>query len=490
MQLECRKSCNTCNCVDSEADCEFWAKQSECTKNPTFMLERCPKACGNCDGSKLPAQQQQQEQPAALEDWELENLEVAYPDSVVMDVDEQGLRELAETSAQEGKVVIAWFYAPWCKQCKLARPAFESVARASAEHMPSLVFAKVDCVRHAGAKKAFGVSAYPAFKALRGAHSHRWIEIPRKRTEESLTAAFERELAGPVQWLGSEAALRTALFEQVAEGTHEMDAIGQGEALALALLPDGPTSDLARQYTRMAANCSARSSPLPFAALMDPALASAVGLPALQPNTLAIVKLFSEPADAPDSERTAPRTVVAPLTVVRGSSGGSEASAAEEEVAATALCTWALGSRLPLLIDFQESPVWGKRAAGLGFVHMHALLFLTPPHAHLAGTVRAAAARFETGQVLTMKFMLEGMDVGENAMFKRYGVHSALDTPRLVFLDQRIAIDGAGAGGAASRQKLYKESAITEEGVVSFLLAEGLRLADATANADAPKDEL
>jgi len=87
MQLECRKSCNTCNCVDSEADCEFWAKQSECTKNPTFMLERCPKACGNCDGSKLPAQQQQQEQPAALEDWELENLEVSYPDSVVMDVD-------------------------------------------------------------------------------------------------------------------------------------------------------------------------------------------------------------------------------------------------------------------------------------------------------------------------------------------------------------------------------------------------------------------
>merc|ERR1712185_708459 len=102
------------------------------------------------------------------------------------------------------------------------------------------------------------------------------------------------------------------------------------------------------------------------------------------------------------------------------------------------MCTWALGHRLPVLIDFDEDPYWGKRAGAITFVKVHALLFLSPPHAELAGVVRAAAARFPRGDVIVMQFMTKDMDPGQNAMFKRYGVNSLLDTPRLVFLDMRL----------------------------------------------------
>jgi len=90
-----------------------------------------------------------------------------------------------------------------------------------------------------------------------------------------------------------------------------------------------------------------------------------------------------------------------------------------------------------------------------------------------------------------LKFMVRGMEVGQNAMYKRYGVNSALDTPRLVFLDQRIALEG----DSASRQKVYKAAAITEEGVHNFLLAEGLRPRDEAApllggGSGSGKDEL
>ena len=48
---------------------------------------------------------------------------------------------------------------------------------------------------------------------------------------------------------------------------------------------------------------------------------------------------------------------------------------------------------------------------------------------------------------------------------------SALDTPRLIALDQRIDL-------GQNRQRLYKGAVITEEGVVDFLRAAGVREAD------------
>jgi len=66
-----------------------------------------------------------------------------------------------------------------------------------------------------------------------------------------------------------------------------------------------------------------------------------------------------------------------------------------------------------------------------------------------------------------MTFMLDTMDVGHNAMLPRYGVHSVLDTPKLVFLDQRRK-------EGENRQLPYGRQSIYQEGVIEFLRAQGL----------------
>ena len=100
------------------------------------------------------------------------------------------------------------------------------------------------------------------------------------------------------------------------------------------------------------------------------------------------------------------------------------------------LCRWSSGHRLPLLLDFDSEPMWGKRAANFHLLTLHALLFVSPPYKELIGVVRRAAARFVRGTMIVMTFMVSGMDAGNNAMLPRYGVNSAFDTPKLVFLDQ------------------------------------------------------
>ena len=35
-------------CVDDHEECEFWAKEGECEKNPNYMLTSCAKSCSVC----------------------------------------------------------------------------------------------------------------------------------------------------------------------------------------------------------------------------------------------------------------------------------------------------------------------------------------------------------------------------------------------------------------------------------------------------------
>ena len=478
-------------CQDSNAECATWATHGECLSNPRFMLASCAKSCNVCgkDEAAILALSAEYEAQAARaprqqappkEDWELENLEVMKEDSAVVDVNGEELAHLAEKVHGRGGIVVTWFYAPWCKQCKLARPGFEAAAKAERQSLrlknlngAEVVFARLDCAADPAAKKLYNVNSYPSFKVLRG-QRHRWIEVPRNRSESILTSKFELEAIGPVAWVGSEEELRAALFEQVPAGANEMDSIGQGEALAVALL-SSKDSPLAQKYADLASGCTARSNPMRFVATTDATLLGKLGLPDVAPDSLAVVKLFSEPDGAPASEQAVPRLVSKPLAGLLGEMGPAEEAAA---------CNWALASRLPVLIDFDENPIWGKRAANLNFIKMHALLFLSPPHTALAGVVRAAATQFETGQVTVMQFMLSDFVTGQNAMFKRYGVNSVLDTPRLVFLDQRIVADGKEA---PNRQKVYK-GALTEEAIAEFLRAEGLQSAQGAG--DQAKDEL
>ena len=180
----CRKSCNACDenpaCSDSNVECAAWAADGECEKNPTFMHETCRKSCKTCDkpsylqamgqlGRTAPEhvvqqqQQQRQQQQArpvlqpGQELWELEDLTQPYPNSAMTDVDLKGLTALANRTDHP---IFAWFYAPWCKQCKVVRPAVEAAAKRFSE--PSgkpITFAKLDCVADLEGKKFYDVNS-------------------------------------------------------------------------------------------------------------------------------------------------------------------------------------------------------------------------------------------------------------------------------------------------------------------------------------------
>ena len=214
-------------CQDSNAECGNWAAHGECHSNPRFMLMQCAKSCNVCGKDEaailaLSAEYEAQaaraprQQPPPKEAWELEDLEMKQEDSAVEDVNGEELAHLAEKVHRQGGVVVTWFYAPWCKQCKLARPGFEAAAKSELHKAKGaeVVFTRLDCVADPAAKKLYNVNSYPSFKVLRG-RRHRWIEVPRNRSEPILTAKIGLETSGPFEWVRSENELRTALFEQV-----------------------------------------------------------------------------------------------------------------------------------------------------------------------------------------------------------------------------------------------------------------------------------
>ena len=108
------------DCRDDDSSCSSWAQSGECTRNPGFMLASCRLSCSVCRLTS-PA-------PPARDAWETEDLTVAYPDSAVLEVGGGGA--LAALAQSEQRAVFTWFYAPWCKQCKIARPGFEGHFRA------------------------------------------------------------------------------------------------------------------------------------------------------------------------------------------------------------------------------------------------------------------------------------------------------------------------------------------------------------------------
>jgi thiol-disulfide isomerase/thioredoxin len=453
-------------CGDDDEGCASWAANGECDVNTAFMHHRCRKSCGvaPCPRVALPKK----------EAWELENLEREYPDTVFTDLDGNGLAAFANRVETP---VFTWFYAPWCKQCKLVRPDLEVAAkRYTDSSAPPLAFAKLDCVKDPEAKAFYGVNSYPSFKVLRG-RRHKWVELipaPRlpdgqlNRSAEVMLATAAREARGPVHWLSTEDELRTALFKQVPAGVNARDSVGLGEALAIAVL-SSTTGAAAIAYANLAAGCSTKLSPLPFVATTNSSIVTAVGLERIPMDHVAIVALFSEPSGAPEEEQMVPRLATRPLLPP-----GADALDLKAE---EAMCMWALGHRVPILIDADEDPYWSDRAGALSFNKMTAILFLSPPHAHLAGVVRAAAARFDRGTIIVMTFMASSMSISDvsNAMFKRYGVKSIFDTPRLVVLDKRIELKGANP----SRQRHYKGT-LTEDAIVEFIKSPDARLSPDT----------
>ncbi|KAL1500007.1 hypothetical protein AB1Y20_012684 [Prymnesium parvum] len=386
------------------------------------------------------------------EQWEQVDLEVPMHDSRVLDLTEESLHDVV--SSRDGNPVIVWFYAPWCKQCKIARAGYEEAARRAPENgMPStqVLFARLDCVKYPAVKEKYGVYSYPAFKVFRGP-LHKWIELGRDRSTEKILAAASREAEGAYVLVEEADGLRALVFpDPPPSEAHVADFVGKGEAFAFAHL-SSLTGPAAAAFHALASNCSIRLSPFPFLATTNASILEPFGLPALPLDSISIVQTISEPYGAPDEARAWPRLVSAPLV---------HHTLASTDGYPMADCQWVLGHRLPLLVDYNANIMWAKRAASLPNP-VHALLFLSTPHMALAGTVRAAAARFVRGYVVV--FAIEVSETEKpNAFLKRFEVNSVLDTPRLVFLDQRKPKEQT-----EERKRVFKES-ITEENVSAFL---------------------
>lgn len=400
--------------------------------------------------------------------------------SNVLELTEDSLRE----EAGRQPLLIVWFYAPWCKQCKLFRGAFETAA---ARGVPGATFARIDCDRFKAAKAEYGVNSYPALKAVRGGRS-RFIQLPRDRTDQMITAAVAAETEGAYRLVTTADELRSMVFEQEllrgGGGTpdkpdHALSA-GVGEAAVVALL-SAADGEAAAVFERLAAGCDIRLSFTPFVAVVDAALLAEVGLVPLQPDAIGVVQLYAAAADAVrvvdgHVRRSAPPTETAPLVAGAG--------------AEKALDTFVRAYRLPLLVDFGSDPYWGKRAAAFSHLLVHALIFHHTADGAAQPTapevVRSAAAAFERGSAVVLHFNLaDGDDAIPPSFLEKYGVYGVADVPRLVLLDQRLPT-------GSNRQVPYA-GAMAEAPIRAFLESKGLPLAVAAGQpaGDAlKKDEL
>lgn len=148
------------SCIDQEEACSSWADGGECFANPGYMAKSCCESCAKHG-------------VAPQVSWEDEDLTVPADGSAILDLNADSLEERIRSP----ELLIVWFYAPWCKQCKLVRPALEQAAETLAGRV---AFGRVDCVRHESVKRLHGVYSYPAFKAFRAGRS-RWVEMPKVR---------------------------------------------------------------------------------------------------------------------------------------------------------------------------------------------------------------------------------------------------------------------------------------------------------------------
>jgi thiol-disulfide isomerase/thioredoxin len=401
----------------------------------------------------------------AAETWESVNLDIAVRGSRVLELTEASL----EAATQEHPLLVVWFYAPWCKQCKLLRDSYEEAASTG---VAGVEFGRIDCVKYPAVKEAFQVFSYPALKVLRGPRS-RWLYIPQARTAQMIVAAVAAEAAGAYRLLDDVATLRSAIFDQLAEKGGEAGAneaatrkkelqllAGVGEAAVVALLSHS-NGGAATTYATLAAGCDIKLSPMPFLATTRQEVLHQLdidGIEALVLDHLAVLQ-FNQSADERWSvSTTAPLAFDIPT-----------------------LDALVLGHRLPSVVDFSADFMWPKRAAALSHVLLHGLFFAGAEHAHLLPVLREAAAPFVRGSMIF--FQMDVDDPHMKGMMKKYGVGSRADCPRLVFLDQRRKGDGV------NRQLPYTGE-LSVGKLLEFLDTQGLPRGAPKLSEPGSKDEL
>lgn len=396
------------------------------------------------------------------EAWELVDLERAVMGSKVLELNEESLAQ----ATQEHALMVVWFYAPWCKQCKLVRDSFEQAASSGVE---GVTFGRIDCTKYPNVKQAYEIFSYPAFKAIRG-DRHRWVYTPKQRTGQMITAAAAAEAAlgaFPYRLLHSADDLRSAVFEQLTErggDPGEKDPgffAGVGEAAVIALLShaDAPS---ANAYARLAAGVDIRASPMPFLAVTDATL-----LQGLQETGVIAGNGVDQ---APDSIVVLREDAKTKFWYVAGTAPLSMDGAS--------LDARVKGLRIPPVVDFASDMYWAKRAATLTHVKVHGMLFVTTAHhqASLEAELLSASGGFVAGELVFFLMDVE-REPGLLGLFKKYGGGGAADTPKLVFLDQRIQ--------DTNRQVPYAGE-LKAGAIRSFLVEKGLQV----EQEEKAKDEL
>jgi len=392
-------------------------------------------------------------------DWELVNLERAVKGSRVLELTGDSL----EQAVQDHPLLVVWFYAPWCKQCKLLRDAYEEAASTG---VPGVTFGRLDCVKYPKVKQDYGIFSYPALKVVRG-DRHRWLYTAKQRTSQMIVAAASAEVDGAYRLLESADMLRSALHEQAAEKGCEpadgnpalrdpMLCAGAGESAVVALLSSADGSPAAA-YSALAAGTDIRLSPTPFLATTRPellALLATQGLEELAADQLAVLA-FNE-SGAGDWVVSATAPLHTPLPELEA---------------------LVVGHRVPLLVDFTADPYWAKRAASLPPM-MHGLFFAAASDAHLRQELREAGAAFTRGALVF--FLFDADAPMAEGMMSKYGVGGKADCPKLVFLDTRLEL--------TNRQVPYDRPIVAVD-VREFLLRRQMPLIGAVPDDD-DKDEL
>ena len=343
---------------------------------------------------------------AGKEAWESVDLERAVMGSKVVELTAENLPQMA----RENPLMVVWFYAPWCKQCKLIRDAYEEASNIGVE---GVVFGRIDCVKFPDVKKQMSVFSYPTLKVFRG-ERHRFLPLPKQRTTQMIVAsiAAEAAMATGFRLLDDEAELRSAIFNQREERMGPADDVmhfaGVGEAAVVAHLGSAD-GEAARAFATLAAGTDIRHSPTVFVATTRAELLSAIGLSGERVPVDHVAVLQLETTDdgassggsgsgssggssggdsfVPEAGRN---FHVRPLLASSGFAGGAAraaagaASAAERQaraamaaLASADLEKWVVGRRVAPVVDFTAHYSWGKRAASLTHVHVHGLLFFT-----------------------------------------------------------------------------------------------------------------
>ena len=340
---------------------------------------------------------------AGKEAWESVDLERAVMGSKVVELTAENLPQMA----RENPLMVVWFYAPWCKQCKLIRDAYEEASNIGVE---GVVFGRIDCVKFPDVKKQMSVFSYPTLKVFRG-ERHRFLPLPKQRTTQMIVAsiAAEAAMATGFRLLDDEAELRSAIFNQREErmgapADDVMHFAGVGEAAVVAHLGSAD-GEAARAFATLAAGTDIRHSPTVFVATTRAALLSAIGLSGerVPVDHVAVLQLETTDDGASSSgggggssgggsfvPEAGRNFHVRPLLASSGFAGGAAraaagAASAEERQARAAMAAlasadlekWVVGRRVAPVVDFTAHYSWGKRAASLTHVHVHGLLFFT-----------------------------------------------------------------------------------------------------------------